>query len=79
MRLKRARTARKTTLFYRMNFNIQEPYHVLGFFLILNCFYFFCLVDPKFLQIALTKRLGLKENLPKVIQAKAFPSLTFFL
>lgn len=48
--------------FYRMAFNIQEPYHVV--------------VDGTFICHALGEKIHIKEQLPKILDARATPCVT---
>lgn len=62
MRLKRYKSFRKTLRFYRVNFNLQEPFHVL--------------IDGTFILQALRGKVHIKEQLPKILGGKMTPMVT---
>lgn len=62
MRVKRNKNHRRILRFYRLAFGIQEPYRVI--------------VDVTFLTHALQNKFHVKEQLPKMLEARATPVVT---
>mmetsp|Transcript_58305 Transcript_58305/g.181113 ORF Transcript_58305/g.181113 Transcript_58305/m.181113 type:complete len:323 (+) Transcript_58305:40-1008(+) len=62
MRVKRQKNYRRITRFYRLAFDIQEPYHVL--------------VDGTFLTHALQNKIHVKDQLPKMLNGRVTPMVT---
>jgi len=56
MKLKRTKHVRKTLLFYKNNFGVQAPYHVL--------------IDGTFCKAALKYKINISEQLPKYLDAE---------
>jgi len=62
MRVKRNKTFRRILRFFRLEFGINDPYKVL--------------VDGTFLTVALQQRIQVREQLPKMLSARATPMVT---
>eukprot|EP00742_Colponemidia_sp_Colp-10_P006731 GILJ01007216.1.p1 GENE.GILJ01007216.1~~GILJ01007216.1.p1 ORF type:complete len:294 (-),score=50.98 GILJ01007216.1:277-1158(-) len=62
MKVRRYKLFRRYMRFYKMSFHFQEPFRVL--------------VDGTFVQAALENKIHIKEQLVKMIQAKARPVIT---
>jgi U3 small nucleolar RNA-associated protein 23 len=62
MKIKRQKTLRKVLHFYKMNFNILEPYQIL--------------IDGTFAQEALKSKINLAEQIPKFFDKKKCQLLT---
>ena len=62
MKIKRQKTLRKVLHFYKMNFNIYDPYQIL--------------IDGTFAQEALKSKINLAEQIPKFFDKKKCQLLT---
>lgn len=62
MRIRRNKNYRRIMQFYRINFDIQETFHVL--------------VDGTFVNHALQHKIHVKEQLPKILGGRATPMVT---
>lgn len=62
MKLRRHKNIRRSLRFYRLAFDIKDPYHVL--------------VDGTFLTHALQNKVHVKEQLPKMLDGRATPMVT---
>eukprot|EP01122_Echinamoeba_exundans_P007259 TRINITY_DN218_c0_g1_i1.p1 TRINITY_DN218_c0_g1~~TRINITY_DN218_c0_g1_i1.p1 ORF type:complete len:362 (+),score=91.12 TRINITY_DN218_c0_g1_i1:56-1141(+) len=62
MKALRAKRLKKLLLYYKVHYGIEPPFRVI--------------VDGSFMLYALEKKLYFREQLPKVLQAKAMPMVT---
>lgn len=62
MRVRRHKNHRRILRFFRLAYGVQEPYHVV--------------VDGTFLTHALQNKIHVKEQLPKLMEARATPMIT---